>query len=412
MRRRASIWIALGLATSGWAADPVLFAGLPPVPNPYGFDDRLALRSHLEETLHRSDLAGRSLDELLAIYRSAQAPVTTQTAGATAAAPADTRRQELAYTLRQRYHLEAAPGETADDLAQRLATAEAEASEQLRRQNLLLQLREQFHAQVDPQASTEDLARQVADLLAEAPEPTTAKPAASAPRTAAKTVAEPPVAAAPIRAVRRTVTLTPIALTALAKPEGVTAAFQVTQDGDRIVGISFNRSLDGELTNILAYAAGAMAHAKAASTCLILLGHGDGTHIGMGETAVDLTNHLKTNREAYHALLGVSRIDCVAVLSCSRSSDRQFLAFRDGLGYYPTWRVSSWENTYQTALSGLGALSLILDRDSKDDFRAAVYHGEESRVASLGEIGNRAATQFLAATIGSDGLVMTPVRRR
>jgi hypothetical protein len=414
MRRGVRICVCFGLLAHLLAADPVRFADLPPVPNPYGFDDRLALRSHLEDTLHRTDLAGLSLDDLLVIYRQAQPPALAT--AATSATPASldatsARRRELAFILHQRFHLEAAADENAEDLARRIAAAEIAEADQLRRQNLTLQLRQQFHVSVDPAASTDDLARQLDACRAAVPS-AAGRPAAANRKSTDTPAAAPPVADQPIRATRRAITGKVIPLTALKRPEGVTSAVAVELERDHLVGISFNRSLDGELTQILAYAAGTMAQAKAASTCLILLGHGDGTHIGMGETPVDLINHLKANREAYHTLLGVSRIDCVAVLSCSRSSDRQFLAFRDGLGYYPTWRVSAWENTYQNAISGLGALSLVLSQDGKEDFRAAVYHGDQAQVASLAEVGNRAATRYLAVSIGEQELVLTPVRRR
>ena len=49
-------------------------------------------------------------------------------------------------------------------------------------------------------------------------------------------------------------------------------------------------------------------------------------------------------------LLGTGRIDCVAILSCSRQADAQFTAFRDGLGYYPPPRWG--ENASERGLSG------------------------------------------------------------
>lgn len=116
--------------------DPVLIDGLPPVPNPIGFDARLALRTHLEEVHGMKDCAGLDWAGLVERYRSVHAPAPDRAA------------------------LEAAQAAEAAALQQRQA-------EQARRDNITLQLQRQFGATVDANASNDDLQRQLdAHLLA------------------------------------------------------------------------------------------------------------------------------------------------------------------------------------------------------------------------------------------------------
>jgi hypothetical protein len=405
MRRTAQLvlWCLLGLCA---AADPVVYPGLPPIPNPFGFDDRLALRTHLEEQLHLTGLAGKSEAELLAAYRLAVAAAATTAAGPAGEAERQ-RRDLIALRLRRDFKVDADPAASADDLARQLAEREAAEAARLRRDLIVLQLRRQYGVTVNEQASTDDLARQLASFV-EA-DPIRARRDAESSATARAD--EPAAAGGPATTRPRGMTgpaLVPLPADALANAGGVIAGLQVDQGGDRVVGICFNQELIADLRACVGFASAAMAQSDPARTCLILLGHGDGTHIG----TVDLVSHLKANRDAYRRLFGVNEIDCVAVLSCSRRNDAQFLAFRDGLGYYPRWRVSAWENTYQTVLSGLGALQLVLEQDGRDDLRAVVYHGEETAVASLAEVRDRAAATYFSANVVVDFRTFLTALRR
>jgi hypothetical protein len=309
----------------------------------------------------------------------------------------------------------AAPPAAPAQAPARLREDTAVAAERVRRENIILQLERQFHVSVDATASTDELDRELRRCVA-----------GDRPRTRAAVDAEPPAADAaatetgalveatgPV-APAAAVALVPAALDlkAFAKPAGMVSGLVVDYDGDRLVGVTFNASLAEQLPAIMGYAAGSMTKAKQARTCLILLGHGDGTSIGMGEHPVNLTDHLRANRQAYHAALGTAKIDCVAILSCSRQADAQFTAFRDGLGYYPTWRVSSWERTYQNAISGLLALQLALMQGRETRFRAAVFYDEQQQVASLSEVGERTGTVFYAIAQTATGYALVPTRRR
>jgi len=383
VRRISLILFCIGILWAESSDGAVHIPGLPPVPNPYGFDDRLALRTYLEDTYNRKDLAERNFDELVAIYRAVTAPPTV-----TAPVPVPEAQK----------------------------SDEAAEHERLRRDNIILQLRRQYHLTVDDDSSTADLEQQLRDCQvtdqrvrssAGAQNDTTQAETEDA-ESASAVATKPVTTAAPAKLLR----VREIVAADFVKPAGIISGLVVDNNGDRLVGISFNASLSGELELILSYAAGTMAASNQAKTCLVLLGHGDGAKIGMGDQPVDLSDHIKANRESYHTLLGTKKIDCVAILSCSRESYKQFTAFRDGLGYYPTWRVSAWEHSYQNAISGLSALQLTLAQDRNANFRAAVYYGDMQEVASLAEVGQRVPITYFACAQSANGMVLTPLKRK
>ena len=375
----AALVTLLAMAAPGEEAAPADLVGLPPVPNPYGFDLRLALRTHLEDAFAQRDVAGLTWGELVARYRRLSQP-----------------------------DLATAPAAPAEDRRER----EAAAQEAARRANLLLHLAREFHQHPAPDTPTEQLRARLDALVQAARERAPATP----------TVALDPVpeAIAPPRAV----TLPPVAsisaaaldLDRLADPTAVLGGVTMIAPGDagdRLVGLCFSADLGTHFAIVMRRFASSMQQSQPARTGLLLLGHGDGVDIGVGgDHPVNLTLHLRKNVAAYHALLGVERIDCVVILSCSRKADAQFTAFRDGLGYYPPWRVSAWEHTVQTLGSGLAATELALAQAPGSDFRAAVYHGTGDEVASLAEAGQRTSTQYLQVDVVGTELVFSPARRR
>jgi len=166
-------------------SDPVVITGLPPIPNPFGFDARLALRTHLEEDFGQTDCAGLGWAELAQRYHDVIRP-------------------------------KAEPVPVVIDPA-----VEAAAAEQVRRDNLILQLERQFEDPVDPATPTAELQERVLAHLrrehhegggpvrrvAPTPERNTtprpmsqpAGPSTSSPRT--PVVRAPPAAAPPAPAV-------------------------------------------------------------------------------------------------------------------------------------------------------------------------------------------------------------------
>lgn len=360
----------LVLAFLGAAEPTVAIAdGLPPVPNPYGFDARLALRTHLEEAFNQRDVAHLGWEALVARYHALVAP---------APAPAPIAPPP-------------APGRD-----------EAAAAERVRRDNLLLQLERQFGITPLPGTPTDELQRLVDRCVQEGRE--AARPSPPPPPPAGGTVVRrPPAGPEPAAA--------PAALT-LNDPSGVLASVVAERDGRRCLAVCFSPDLLVPFPETIAAARHALARAHGARNALILLGHGDGTRIGVDtENPIELARHLRANREAYEAAAG-GRLDCVALISCSPASDTQFLAFRDGLGYYPQWRVSAWERTNQTIGSAIAALELALATPREQRLRAVVYHGEARDLASLGEVGERTATTWFQVDLVGDALRFSPVRRR
>ena len=373
--RLMRIFILWTLAVVVCAAE-VSLDGLPPVPNPYGFDDRLALRLHLEETYRQQGLMDLSYEELVTRYRACVAPP-----------PEPTPPPQ--------------PVIKAPDL------------EGIRRSNIILQLRMQYQVSIDESLTTDELDQQLRACIAGDSHSSDARPTPASTSeqqdAAQETPTEAPVqAAAAVQPIRIRI-LKP---DELANSTGIVSAYVIEHQDERVVGIAFNSDLSEMLPSVLAYTVGSMTECPNARTALVLLGHGDGTSIGVGETPIALAQHLKTNRQTYHALLGCDRLDCVAILSCSREADAQFTAFRDGLGYYPTWRVSSWERTYQSAISGLSAVQLCLAQDGKKGFRAAVFADEAQKVGSLAEVGQRVSTRYYSTVMTDGRFVLTPTRRR
>lgn len=365
------------LTAAAWGEDGSAgdLAGLPPVPNPYGFDLRLALRTHLEDAFAQRDVAGMPWAGLVERYRA----LTTAPAPSPPPPPAPAGR------------------------------APAEDAEQARRANILLQLAREHGEHPDPGTPTDELRARLDALVQAARERAT--PSAPAP-VAPLPVAEVPAARAPAP----TATERPLDLAGLADPAAVLTGLVIEPDGaggDRILGTCFSADLGVHFANVVRRFAAAMRRNPAARSGLLLLGHGDGVSIGVdGDHPVNLTTHLRRNVAAYHALLGVERIDCVVLLSCSRKADAQFTAFRDGLGYYPTWRASAWERTLQTLGSGLAATELALAQPPGTDLRAVVYHGDGDDAASLAETGQRTSTRYVQVDFVDGELVLTGARRR
>jgi len=120
---------------------------------------------------------------------------------------------------------------------------------------------------------------------------------------------------------------------------------------------------------------------------VFLLGHGSGVTIN----GAPISEHLKANRVFYETFGGTRKaahITCLVIASCSKGSPVQMSAMRDGLGYYPTWRVATAERAYATAQSVTAAFAGIADRNDREPFRGIWRTGRDPEVVgSLGEVG-------------------------
>jgi hypothetical protein len=119
---------------------------------------------------------------------------------------------------------------------------------------------------------------------------------------------------------------------------------------------------------------------------VFLLGHGDGNAIG----GTELEGHLREHRSYYETLGGsapAARVDCLVFASCSPHSQVQMRAMRDGLGYYPTWRVATGEFALATPASVVAAFAAVSARPARPAFRGIYRFRTGEAVASFGEVG-------------------------
>ena len=130
-----------------------------------------------------------------------------------------------------------------------------------------------------------------------------------------------------------------------------------------------------------------LEQSKAVPEAIFLIGHGGGITIG----GTQLDAHLKANRTFYETLGGLrpaKPIACLVVASCARGAADQLVQMRDGLGYYPTWRVGTWPKSYASPESVLAAFAGICDRPAATPWRGLFLTGRaDGTPASLGEVG-------------------------
>lgn len=130
---------------------------------------------------------------------------------------------------------------------------------------------------------------------------------------------------------------------------------------------------------------------------VLLLGHGTGSSIG-GEP---IEAHLQANRAFYESQGGsapAQPIDCLVFASCAAGNPNQMLSMREGLGYYPTWRVATGNRAYANGLVVFAALRAVAARPASPAwrglFRWASSAGEVSCFGEVGAGGERAETEF------------------
>ncbi len=147
------------------------------------------------------------------------------------------------------------------------------------------------------------------------------------------------------------------------------------------------REFDGVFTTLYASLVAGNTPGNGPPDAVFLLGHGSGVSIN-GEP---ISAHLRANREFYETFGGTrkaARITCMVIASCSKGSPVQMSAMRDGLGYYPTWRVATAERSYATKTSVAAAFAGIAERTDRDSFRGIWRWGRDpDLVGSLGEVG-------------------------
>lgn len=176
------------------------------------------------------------------------------------------------------------------------------------------------------------------------------------------------------------VTVVPFAVT------GVAGAF-VVAGAKPALCVQFGEERSTEFHGVFETLYGSFVRGHGPTNAVFLLGHGSGVSIN----GTPLSEHLRTNREFYETLghtRPAAHIDCLVIASCSRGSPVQMSAMRDGLGYYPTWRVATADRSYATAQSVLAAFAGIADRPADEAWRGIFRTGRDADlVGSLGEVG-------------------------
>lgn len=151
--------------------------------------------------------------------------------------------------------------------------------------------------------------------------------------------------------------------------------------------VQFGGERAGEFQGVFAQLHRLLERSPHLREAVFLLGHGGGVTIA----GTEVDEHLRRQREFYETLgrtRPARKLECLVIASCSRGSPDQMVAMRDGLGYYPTWRVGTWSRSYANAVSVIGAFEGIANRPAAPSWRGLFLTGRaDGTPASLGEVG-------------------------
>jgi hypothetical protein len=183
-----------------------------------------------------------------------------------------------------------------------------------------------------------------------------------------------------------TMTVTPLTFAV----EGVAAAALITGPKSALCvqfGNQRQREFDGIFGTLYASLVSHGGPGEGPPDAVFLLGHGSGVTIN----GAPISTHLRAQKEFYETFGGTRparRLTCLVIASCSKGSPVQMSAMRDGLGYYPTWRVATAERAYATKQSVTSAFAGIAGRSDHEAFRGIWRSGRDPEViGSVGEVG-------------------------
>ncbi len=340
---RMTLLLLAWMATS--AADP------PTVPDPLGLGERLALIDLLQETYGVHPGTGETLEQLqkryAAAWHKAQAPEPRE----------ETERNERMLRLRQ--HISEHFGQVADPALDEAGL-------------IALLHRLQGEAQ-DRTPSSDPAADSAADRR-------------TAPRTPAPTVT--PAANHPERPTPDSGRTPGIVTKRIAfAAEGVSSC-NFWHDGERaLLLVTFGQAHNGAFAGIPEGTWSVVSRAKTAHRVVALLGHGNGT--GIARHSIE--DHLRAHREFYETVGGqlpARKVECLLFGSCSAQNPDQMGIMRDGLGYYPIWKVAAGSRNLMNGPVFLAALTTIIDLPSTTPFRGFFrYTASKEEVSSVGEVG-------------------------
>ena len=169
------------------------------------------------------------------------------------------------------------------------------------------------------------------------------------------------------------------------------------QAGDHaILIVSIGADWNGAFKGAPEHIWDAFRRAKEIHRAVAILGHGNGS----GIAGMSIMDHLKKYQAFYETMGGQQpqeRIGCLLFASCSIFSAEQMGEMRNGLGYYPTWRVAAGARVTMNLPVFLGALRGIMDLPAAPAFRGVYRFG--NNVDFSGAVGE----------VGADGERGTPV---
>jgi len=169
--------------------------------------------------------------------------------------------------------------------------------------------------------------------------------------------------------------------------KGVTACRLVSIGERRLMLVTFGVDHNGALRGIPENVAAIIAKAPAIRRSVLLLGHGAGNAIADESIA----GHLKANRAFYESMGGTADImpvDCLVFAACAGGGQSQMTEMRDGLGYWPTWRVASGDFAATTGLNVIAALAAVASRPPQPAWRGLFRLRLEGReCVSFGDVG-------------------------
>ncbi len=350
------------------AADP------PPVPDPLGLGERLALITLLQETYGIHPATGETVAQLQERYAAAWSK--TRTPEQREQAEQHERMQRLRRHISEGFGQDADPSLDETGLIALLRRLKSEAQERAR------------------------VAVVVDDVTAER------RPAAPTPAAAGRPVDKEPEQPAlqPISPPTFTVKRIPFAA------EGV-AECTFWSDGPRaLLAVTFGRDHNGAFAGIPEQTWSIVSQAKTPHRVVALLGHGNGT--GIARKSIE--DHLRTNRTFYETLGGQlpeRKVECLLFGSCSAYNPDQMSIMRDGLGYYPTWKVAAGSRHLMNGAVFIGALRTIIDLPADTPFRGFFrFIPSEHEVSAVGEVGldgKRADVSNWKVEVSPSGLNIT-----
>jgi len=184
---------------------------------------------------------------------------------------------------------------------------------------------------------------------------------------------------------------------------------QLFRGARALLAIQFGAERGREFHGVFEYLAEQFQRSRGPRSAIVLLGHGTGTSIA-GEP---IDGHLRRWKAFYETFGGTrpaAPVECLVIASCARGSPVQMAEMRDGLGYYPVWRVATADRTYANAPSVIAAFMGVVAQDAETPFRGIYRWGKgedaPASVAEAGRDGARGNLRYFTVSAGKDAFLI------